>query len=375
MAIARDIPIETPRRGGFRGRLLLYFMGPVLLLGVGAFVLLEFLYADAGAELALSSSLARGILLGMVLLGLSLAAALALQTGDRLTEPVARLLRAIDAGQVHLLSQLPDPEADWELSLLCDRVRVLLGQNLSGAKAVEELDALRREVEAVLDRADAGDLGPEEESAHPLTQRLIEYFRSHQERCQEAAAGIHRLQGVVEQDWREETLAVEDIVRRAERAFLQQTQLAVELERLERLVGQGLGGGRLGSEVPALLKDLRLGIERWRHELAPGGSGVGRMRQWEAWVDESLTMLEEAFTKATRGGGDAQERMAAGLEKVAAVVAESNQEVSALSRDIVHLQRAWNRLGERLRTLMVRVEEARDDTFGGSPSEERDADV
>ncbi len=42
----------------------------------------------------------------------------------------------------------------WEMAALCSRVRVLLRQNLSGAKAMEELEALRSEIETLLDSVD-----------------------------------------------------------------------------------------------------------------------------------------------------------------------------------------------------------------------------
>ena len=128
MAGVRRTPTDTPHRGHFRARLLLSFMVPVILLGLGAIVLLE---AQRG-ETGLSVGMARGIVAGFVLLAAIVAAALAIQTGDRLIQPVAWLLRAIDAGQIRSLSKLPPPVADWEMGVLCNRVRVLLRQILTG---------------------------------------------------------------------------------------------------------------------------------------------------------------------------------------------------------------------------------------------------
>jgi hypothetical protein len=81
-------------------------------------------------------------------------------------------------------------------------------------------------------RLDAG-RWPREGSTHELTRRLLAYFEGQCERVRESSEGVDRLQAILEQDWRTQTQAVEELVKRAERAFLQQTQLAVEMERLE----------------------------------------------------------------------------------------------------------------------------------------------
>jgi len=381
-ATSQQVTAPATRRGALRGRLLLSFTIPVLLLGVGAIVLLE-LVAGGDDMAGLHPPVARAILGGFILLALLVAAALALQAGDRFTRPVAWLLRAIDAGQTRAFSQLPPPTADWEMGMLCSRVRVLLRQNLSGAKAVEELETLREEIGAVLQVAgtthlDAG-RWPKEDATHELTRQLLAYFQEQNARARQCSEGIDRLQVILEQDWRDETQAVEQLVRRAERAFLQQTQLAVEMERVERLFQISKRELEHGSELESLLADLRLGIERWRNEVAGhleaagyGQTGTGaeatvaearrsagqRLRDWDAWVSESLRILAETLNRSRAQRETTARRIAGGLERVADVVTGSGQEVGGLSQEVVQLQRAWGRLGERLRSLMARVDEA-----------------
>ncbi len=394
-ALPRHLSRRAPRRGGFRGRLLISFMIPVLLLGVGAVVLLELVASDAGESGGMPIALARGILAGFILLALLTAAALGLQSGDRLTRPVAWLLRAIDAGQVRMLSQLPPPTADWEMDMLCNRVRVLLRQNLSGAKALEELEALRSEVGAVLTAARNGsvdlDQWPEEQATHELTLRLLAHFRAERSRAHTSADGVSRLQGVLEQDWRDETQAMEELVKRAERAFLQQTQLAVETERVERLLHASRRAGGPWEEIATLLNDLSLGIGKWRHEVEQHLEEAGyrgpqeseadaarslsqRLEDWDAWVRESVAILEETVNKERARYEGGLQRVTTGMDRVTEVVAESGHEVSALSQEVVAHQRAWARLGERLRSLMVRVAEAHNGSLPAVIPEQEESD-
>ncbi len=381
-ATSQQIAAQAARRGALRGRLLLSFTIPVLLLGAGAIVLLELVAGDDGMA-GMRLSVARAILAGFLLLALLVASALALQAGDRFTRPVAWLLRAIDAGQTRALSQLPPPAADWEMGMLCNRVRVLLRQNLSGAKAVEELETLREEIGAVLQAAvtvrPEASHWPREKATHELTRQLLAHFEEQRARARQCSEGVDRLQTILEQDWRDETQAVEQLVSRAERAFLQQTQLAIELERVERLLPVTKRELEHWSELEGLLADLRLGIERWRDEVAghlaaagydrPGAGADARvagarrslgprLSDWDAWVGESLKTLDETLNRSRAQREASARRVTGALERVAAVVAGSGQEVGGLSQEIVQLQRAWGRLGERLRSLMVRVDEA-----------------
>ena len=64
----------------------------------------------------------------------------------------------------------------------------------------------------------------------------------------------------------------------------------------------------------------------------------------------------------SKQGGEAHSRLASGLEKLSGEVAQSSQEISALSREVAQLQQAWTRLGERLRTLMARAGELHEDS-------------
>lgn len=369
-------------------------MIPILILSVGAVILIEFLCTRAIGETGLSLLAVRAIMAGLILLAVLVAAALALQAGDRFTRPVVWLLRALDTGQIRLLSQLPPPAADWEMAALCDRVRVLLRQNLSGAKSVRELEAFRAEIESVLDSAEANKLAldqwSQKRSKDSLTRRLLGFFEAREERVREAAEGLARLQSLLEQDWREETLTIEQIVKKAESCFLQQTQLAVELERLERSLNTAPEQSSTWREAEGLLNDLRLGIESWRREIEealsqsavcvgqgaltgmaadqPGPSTTAhetdRLRNWNSWVQESLGMLETSLSNARKRVDCSGGRIAGGLEKLSAQVAGTSREVSALSREVARLQGAWARLGERLRTLMVRAGEVHGGPWG-----------
>ncbi len=369
MAALRPTSSSASRRGGLRARLLLSFMIPVVLLGAGAAVLIEVLGSRSGDLVSLSVPVARAILAGLVLLVAFVAAALALQVGDRFAGPVAWLVRAIDGGQLRLFNQLPPPATDWELGALCDRVHILLRQNIAGAQALEELEVLQEELSGVLDAGDQGSLDPQhwprKQMTQPLTRRLLDSLRTRRERIQSATEGIARLQGLLEQDWREETLTIEELVRGSERCFIQHTQAAVEMVRLERLASQTPNNG-MGLEVKGLLDDLRMGFQRWQQEVAEMGASSGsgqppaeppRMREWAAWVKESLDLLETSVTGSAGGADPRHDRLAAGLGKVSGVLTASGREISALSREAAQLERTWGRLGERLQTLMARLGE------------------
>lgn len=81
------------------------------------------------------------------------------------------------------------------------------------------------------------------------------------------------------------------------------------------------------------------------------------MREWAAWVKESLELLETSVTGTAGGADPRRDRLDAGLGKVSGVLTASGREISALSREAAQLQRTWGRLGERLQTLMARLGE------------------
>jgi hypothetical protein len=315
---------------------------------------------------------------GLLLISLLLSTGLGLYVGDRVTQPIVRLLRAMDTGQIRILGGGAATVADWEMGVLVRKVQVLLQQNLSGAQAMEQLDALREEIAAVLDAATAGDPDvrswPRERATHPLTRQLIEFFRAREEGADEARGGLMKLQGLLEQDWRDETQCVEEIVKRTERCFLEQTQVAMELEQLERLLGAPERESLAGEEAGGIVKDLRLGFDRWQREIGvalnpvvadaadpPGvevpGDLARRLEAWSAWVRESFDLLEGFASQSAGNGGSTVHRAAARLGKVTSVASEASQEMGSLSREAAQLQRTWVRLGERMRSLMVRIAE------------------
>lgn len=375
MGASGRTPPKTPRRGGFRLRLLLAFLIPIAILSCVCALLLEALFVRVAPPVGIPFGVFRLLLAAGVLLSTGVAVGLALHMGDRFTRPVAWLLRAIDAGQVRLLSQTPPPAAGWELGVLSERVRVLLRQNLSGATAMEELESLRDEIGAVLDAADTGELNaanwPANCSTHPLTRRLLSFHKLRSERIREADEGVSRLRGLLEQDWREETLAVGEIVKRAERCHQLHTQIGVELERLDRILGRERERRVAGEDLIALLRDLRLGIDRWRGEvkaLLGEQSEHDRLTGWEHWIRESQDLLREQVTRAADGRQGDIEDLAGGLEKVSEALAGSGREAGEVSREATQLKRAWGRLGERLRTLTVRVGELQDGVRGTKTS-------
>jgi len=399
------------RRGALRTRLLILFLTPVMLLGLAG--LLLFPPAERG-DPAGSGSASVPLFPIFFLAALLLAAGFALHVGDRIARPVAWLLRWIDAGDASPPSPAGRPAADWELELLGRKVEVLLKQNLSGARAVEELERLRGELAAILDavaagRAGGGNLCPDPLPTHPLTRRLLDFFRNRTESQRDARDGLTRLQGLLEQDWREETLSVEEIAKRSERCFLEQTELAMELQRLARSAreggeGDGREDGREYSQENALtvLADLRLGIQRWREEAQAAleaqtateeGAGAAavalsapaappaapdrampaafrppspavavpvmrtRFAEWTRWVDESLDLLEKSVDGGTESSRGRVRRLVPRLKQVAETASRAGQELGRLSREAAQLERTWQRLGERLRSLMARIGE------------------
>lgn len=348
---------------GLRTRLLAAFLLPVLFVGVGGLLLIGL----PGPALRPGSEIHAGLLyLALVILALLVSIGCAIQMGDRIVRPVAWMLRLMEAGQLRLLGRSPAPAADWEIGSLARRVQVLLKQNLTGARAMEELEALRSEVIAVLDAAVVGRLDPErwprEMATHPQTRRLLDFFRVREESLQDAAEGLGRLQALLEEDWRSESTVVEDLAARSERAFLGLTELALELERLERLARPGIisPGGR-ADDPAVILAELQTGFRKWQAEVAAlladreREEPPARLRDWGAWVTESLALLAQA--EAGRRDAGRAERLSADLEKVSRRAADAGQELGALSREAARLLAAWQPLGERLRSLMVRMEE------------------
>jgi hypothetical protein len=370
----------VPRRGGLRTRLLLSFLAPLLLLAAGGFLVLGL--APRSGWLMPGEALV--VFAGLVLLMLLLATGLALNLGDRVAGPVAWLLRMMEGGRPRLVRPDPPPASDWEIDALTGRVAVVLRQNLSGARAMEELETLRNEMGAILEAA-AGDrfdpdAWPHGPTTHPLTRRLLDYFRQRRESLREAADGLARLQGLLEQDWREQTLAVDEIAKRSERSFLEQTEMALELERIDKLARPaGANGTGAGEDTGQVLTDLRTSLRRWRRDLDAlfdAGSGDAaaamhlrrRLREWDAWVDESLSLLEGSLTQAA--GGNGLGRLGPRLERAAHGASKAGQEIGALSCEAAQMQRNWARLGERLRSLLARVDEMHEDAAGAEPSVE-----
>ena len=54
--------------------------------------------------------------------------------------------------------------------------------------------------------------------------------------------------------------------------------------------------------------------------------------------------------------------MRARVQELAVLTTRAGQTVGGLSREVAQLQRTWDRLGERLRSLMARAIETRDQT-------------
>lgn len=377
------------RRKMLRTRLLVFFIAPVLLCGAGMIVLAEIMLEGPGGPISTTS--VRMLYAGILLLGLLLATGLALYVGERVTQPIARLLRAMDAGGFRRVGRHSVVAADWEMGVLAERVEILLQQNRSGAQAVEQLDALREEVAAVLHEATEGSLDPgswpPDRASHPLTRQLLDFFRGQTEEADGAVASLRKLQGLLEQDWREETRCIEEIVGRTERNFIEQTQVAIELEKIGRLwareatatapqkieMDPAAESDAVG-EIGCALTELRLGFERWSAEQARTAAGVAggcvprpdRMEGWVHWIEESLTFIDqnlEIISRRPPAGaavGLQDVRMRARLRELAALATRAGQGVGSLSREVAQLQRTWERLGERLRSLMARAIEARD---------------
>ncbi len=420
MEMLRRDQRDPGRSSGLRTRLLILFLIPVMLLGLVG-LLTQAAWRSDGDH---GSSGVSVIFPLCFLAAILLATGLALHAGDRLARPIAWLLRAMDSGELSPPGSSERPAADWELDLLSRKVQVLLKQNLSGARAVEELENLRSEMAAILEEAAAEGLEGRGWTAkgatHPLTRRLLEYFRSRAERIRDESDGLARLQGLLEQDWREETDVIREMAARSERCFLEQTEIAMELQRLARtgmhpdgLAGKSEREGEPACEDPlTLLADLRLGIARWRieaqevleralratekrEEAAPASlpttapiassapmpptaassapmvapaSGAGtndgavdtvrdRFSEWAQWVDESIALLENSMAGDRDGDSQTARCLVPRLKRVSESASRAGQELGKLSREATQLERTWERLGERLRSLMVRIGE------------------
>jgi len=380
----RGSPLATGQSRGLRSRLFFSFSVPIAVLGLGTAILFEVILSRQAQGVPLSSLHVYLGIAGLLFLAVLLVAIYALHVGDHVIRPIAWLLRTIDAGQITLLSKVPPPPADQEIEALCGRVQVLLRQNLSGAKAMRKLDALQNEIGAVLDAVESNtlipDKWPRDGSTEGLTRRLLRSILAQSVHQHESTSGIIRLQGLLEQDWREETLAVEEIVKRTERCFLIQTQILVELECLEGLVDSAPEVGEakipLWREASDLIGDLRLGIEKWHGEVSDHLSESKNShprRNWEGWIQESLGILSSLILSAAQGGESTLPQVARKLEKVAGLISGSGQEFRSLSREASQLLRAWNRLSERMRTLLARVEEMQEGARVAVASRREDA--
>ena len=378
---------EPGRPGGLRTRLLILFLIPVMLLGLAGLLVLP---ASQGALPPGAPGPSTSPLFALFfLVALLIATGLALHAGDRLARPVTWLLRLMDAGDSSSLRPSEQPPGDWEMEVLCRKVQVLLKQNLSGARAVEELDILRSEISGVLDAAGEGRSGGRkwtcESATHPLTRRLLDYFRTRADSVRESGDGLTRLQGLLEQDWRDETLLVEELAKRSERCFLEQTELAMELQRLARGSRQERAGVSSQEDPLTVLADLRVGIQHWRQEAqaalegaaaAKGAAGstesgaLGvrrRFSEWTRWVDESLNLLERAVDGSEERDPTSVRRLVPRLKQVAETASQAGQELGQLSREAAQLERTWQRLGERLRSLMARIGETQVGAAGPVP--------
>jgi hypothetical protein len=352
-------------RIGLRTRLFLSFVVPTLLLSIGIYIITELMMSRVSAGVTITAVHVRLLLAALTILAVFMVALIALQCGDRFLRPIAWLMHAIDAGQLRLISKTQPPPADREVATLCGRVQVLLTQNLSGAQALEKLDIVQSEIGAVIEAADSNkllpDRWPRKYATQPLTQRLLTTFSNRFAQRRESAEGIVRLQGLLEQDWREETNAIAEIVRRSERCFQMQTQILGELELLGELTSGG--GNSAATELAALFADLRLGIEQWLGEVNAQLSDLPEKTtrtNWEAWIRESLVIINGQVGLEDNGDDGPLDRIAGKLEEVTGLISGSGQEVFTLSREVTQMQRAWHRLSERMRTLLVRLEEIND---------------
>jgi hypothetical protein len=136
---------------------------------------------------------------------------------------------------------------------------------------------------------------------------------------------------------------------------------------------EGEGPDEVIAETRGAVTELRLGFERWSAErsgTAPGGdpgSGEAARREaWAHWIEESLAFIDRNLVRlsgqASSDGpgpvGDPQRQARVG--ELAELAARAGQGAGTLSQEVAQLQRTWDRLGERLRSLMARAIEARD---------------
>jgi len=366
---------------GFRTRLLLSFLLPLLLLGTVGFLLLD---SAAGKHPQLDSK--QTILLGFgaaFAVSVLLAVGLAVNIGDRVTRPVLRLLRLMDAGQLRVLMSAPRfPRSDIrEIGALTERVRALVQQNLSGAEAMRDLEALSEEVSRILEAAGSGRLAdPDYEGPHvtqALTRRLLAYLRERETALAGACEGLERLKNLLLADWRDQRERIEGISQRLQAQFVQANEAAVHASSVIKELGGAREAVARLEEAASVLRDMELSFEHWRKEsdafledakrLVEEGEDyrddaeavvarLERLKEWGAWVQASLELLETSL----RPGDDglvSLEKVGTLARQVESSTSETAQVLGTLARDALDLKEGWVRLGDRLEAMMARTEE------------------
>ncbi len=128
---------------GSRGRFVLLLLLPTLLLGITYFLFTEYLLEDlyaAGNSLRMTARLGGAIL---VVLSAVVATAVGYLLLDRLLRPLRILLRVVEGGDVPDSRSVDTATRCGEIAELYRVVGILVRQNQTGAKALEELEELR----------------------------------------------------------------------------------------------------------------------------------------------------------------------------------------------------------------------------------------
>ena len=200
---------EGPR-GQFRVRVIAFVLGPVLVLGICYFLLVE--YVAVRPDVVLGEALVGLRLSGaaLIVLALVLAVAAGYLLADRVARPIRLLLRFAESGDLPAGAGLFVHHRDWEVFLLYRRIQALIQQNRAGAGALDQLESLRASFEtlrvALARTGQNGVLaplgvieGPCEDIAGLLEAhraRLLDFFRDLRTRAEELRAQFEALESV-----------------------------------------------------------------------------------------------------------------------------------------------------------------------------------
>jgi len=282
-------------RRSFRGRVVLLVILPTAFLGAASLLFNEYVLDRAGPGTdALRLTLRLGEA-GLFVLALILAAACGYLLADRVSRPIRLLLRLAEEGEITAPRAAFLERRGREVYQLYRLVSVLTNQNKAGARALEELESLRRSLaslrEVVTRTGQHGVLqpvitkpgGPVAEIGASLEAKrlqLLGFFGELRERVRAVRAEVEAFPPEDESPDRPAAVSEEPAAVRNGEAL---EQAKASVERLRQLgtvlvLEAGRSGASEGDHVNDLLGRFRGGLddlEAWLRNLGASGAGNG----------------------------------------------------------------------------------------------------